>query len=228
MNIYLITDSFEHTQAQSPSLRNRKKSVLALDPAPTRARRGTKDSHWTLASLELTRQLGLTLLQELRRSSGKRVIVAAAAEHTPDLRMQCYTAGADIVLADTPSHEEMLALAKAQMRALQHTGKTRSQAPAPDIELHYGSQQLHGPNGVVNLTPRECVLLQGFVQAKEQKLNHQQIGDLFGFCDHGSRERLAMAVHRLRIKLVKAGADPHCLRAIHRLGFQLAHPVKVR
>lgn len=224
MNIYLITDSLDYAQAHCPMLRSSPKTILVLGHEQDMTSQKPANTPWTLVSLRLACTQALSLIRQVRKASGKLIVVVDAAEQTQSQRMQCYDAGADIVLSETPAYEEMLALVNAQVRAFQHIGKPRKQAPEVSIEFQYASQQVHGPKGPVKLSSRECILLQAFVRAQEQKLSLKQIGELLGDEDYegGGHVRLSMAAYRLRGKLIKAGAESRCLRAIYRQGFELS------
>jgi DNA-binding response OmpR family regulator len=164
---------------------------------------------------------GLDLVSHLRKIHPKVGIVVTTARALFGDRVIGYESGADIYLTKPVEPAELLAAINAAGK------KWRSEAAnAQALHLRMEQHLLEGPNGIVDLSPNETIVLTGLVRATGDPLARWQLAELLGSGEeHPSAANLEMRMARLRKKLVAAGAAPPCIRAVYNRGYVLVSPV---
>lgn len=160
---------------------------------------------------------GLELVSKLRKVHPHVGLVITTARSMIGDKVIGYDSGADIYLTKPVEPAELLA-------AINAAGKKWRSAydAAQALHLQMDRNLLEGPDGHVNLTPNETMLLTGLVRAAGQPLARWQLAELLGAGEElPSAANLEMRIVRLRKKLVAAGAEPPSIRAVYNRGYVL-------
>ena len=95
-------------------------------------------------------------------------------------------------------------------------------AQPAQLQLNPATLQLGGPQGWVNITDPECVLLKALAQSAGLRLDNADLLACVGKADDEAAKRaLAVQIVRLRKKLLQAGAIAPTIKAIRGFGYQL-------
>jgi DNA-binding response OmpR family regulator len=164
---------------------------------------------------------GLELVRKLRKTHPHVGIVITTARSRIGDKVIGYESGADIYLTKPVEPTELMAAITASAK------KWRSPATSlQTLQLRMSQHLLEGPNGMVDLSPNETILLTGMVRAAGDPLARWQLAELLGTGEEiPSAANLEMRMARLRKKLVAAGAEPPCIRAVYNRGYMLNSPV---
>jgi DNA-binding response OmpR family regulator len=96
------------------------------------------------------------------------------------------------------------------------------------LSLNLRTLQLQGPEGWVNVTDPECVLLRAFTSSVGQRLETAAMLHCVGkACNPQSKRALEVQLVRLRKKLEQAGAPAPTIKAIRGFGYQLCFSLVV-
>lgn len=80
----------------------------------------------------------------------------------------------------------------------------------------------------MHLSASETAMLVAFSRAPGQRVAYWQIAETLGLdLQTYAKASLEVRIVRLRKKLVEAGAEPGCIEAVRRHGYQLCIPVQV-
>lgn len=172
-----------------------------------------------LVDLNLPGEDGLALAARVRRTQPHIGIIMVTARRLPDDRRRGYDCGADIYIAKPVSFEELCSAVSALARRLK-----------PDV-VQWRGLRLNAQRSlligmveqVINLSPRESMVLVSFCRAPEQRLELWQLIEILG-TQNASDPKAALELHmvRLRKKLQQAGAQGAALQAIRGWGYQLS------
>lgn len=167
---------------------------------------------------------GLSLTRRLRASHPRAGIVITTALTQVGDRVQGYRSGADLYLSKPVHPDELAAAVTALGMRLRP-----DEATAQTLVLSMARLQLSGPLGRTELSGGEAAVLSALARAPGQTLERWQIGEIMGGDEAAtaSASSIEMRISRLRRKLQDAGATPPCIKALHRLGYTLCHPVRV-
>jgi len=193
-------------------------SGAALDRALT-----AFDPDLLLLDINLPGEDGLSIARRMRRARPEIGIIMLAARNQVDDLTLGYGSGADLFLTRPLSIAEISAAVNALSRRLKPNGGTASQLRLNPITL-----QLHGTMDCVDVSRRECQLLQGFTESAERTLSTDQINGLVGkTADEYSKSTLEVQIVRLRKKLEQATGALPTIKAIRGLGYQLCVPIQI-
>lgn len=96
------------------------------------------------------------------------------------------------------------------------------------LQLNPATLQLGGPQGWVNITDPECVLLKALAQSTTARLENADLLACVGKADdETAKHALEVQIVRLRKKLEQAGAAAPTIKAIRGFGYQLCIPLAV-
>lgn len=161
---------------------------------------------------------GLDLVRKLRSVHPNVGIVITTARSQIGDKVVGYESGADIYFTKPVDPNELMAgiaaLAKRFRPAAAH-----EQA----LYLRLARHVLDGPEGSVDLSPNESILLAGLVRAAGQPLARWQLAELLGEGEvMPSAATIEMRMARLRKKLTAAGGVTPSIRAIYGRGYLLS------
>ena len=126
--------------------------------------------------------------------------------------------GADIYLTKPVDPEELNAAVRALLRRVAHT-------PAPELgfTIDLKSRRLQGPSGKVQLSAAEAAALVALARAPDRKLEAWQIAEVLGGDGSvASRNTVNVTIFRINQKIIEAGAEERCIRAIRNWGYGLS------
>ena len=174
-----------------------------------------------IIDLNLPGESGGLLASRLRQAYPQvGIMIFSAREETSD-RVSSYDCGADVYIPKSAHPDEFLAAVSALTRRIKHT------EDLPAIRLNMDRSIIEGPNGLVAITSSEAILLNGFIAAPLQFLEHWQISErIFGLKDP-NKASLEVRIVYLRKKLIQAGAEAPAIMAVRGMGYRLICSVVV-
>ncbi len=96
------------------------------------------------------------------------------------------------------------------------------------LTLNLRTLQLGGPQGWVDVTDPECLLLKALAAHSGQRLDTANMLEQVGKCvDAAGKRALEVQIVRLRKKLVQVGASVPTIKVIRGFGYQLCVPLMV-
>ena len=173
--------------------------------------------------LNLPDEDGLSLTRRLRASHPNVGIVITTARTQIGDKVVGYESGADLYLTKPVHPQELSAGVCALGKRLRTPGLQQSA-----IVLDLARLQLIGPEGKVDMTNSDALILSGLARAPGQKLERWQIAEMVtrsDATDAPSAATLEMRITRLRKKLAAAGAPSPHIKALHKVGYTLCTPV---
>jgi DNA-binding response OmpR family regulator len=168
-----------------------------------------------IIDLNLPGESGFSLARRLREvypQSG--IIIFSGREETAD-RVDGYQCGADIYIPKSAHPDEFIAAVSALARRI------KPSAAESALRLNLDRSTIEGPGGSVAVTPSEAVLLNGFLSAPLQFLEHWQVSERVFGQKEPNKASLEVRIVYLRKKLIQAGAEPPAIMAVRGLGYRL-------
>ena len=103
-------------------------------------------------------------------------------------------------------------------------------APRPvSLSLNLRTLQLGGPQGWIDVTDTECLLLKALAAAIDQRVDTPRMLEHAGKrADALAKRALEVQLVRLRKKLALAGAPAPTIKSIRGQGYQLCVPLEIR
>lgn len=182
-----------------------------------------------IVDLNLPGEDGISLVKRFRvvQPVGG-VIMVTARTHVRD-RILGYASGADIYMPKPVGPEELLAGVQALERRM--ASESLPKRPPVDTQALQVDQvrlKIMGPAAEVDITEAEVTILHALSQAPKGRLDYWKIIEVLGSYESpSSKHNLEVRVARLRKKLIKAGSDALCIRAIRWYGYQLCIPLRM-
>jgi len=174
-----------------------------------------------IIDLNLPGESGLLLASRLRHVYPQvGIIVFSAREETAD-RIGSYDGGADVYIPKSAHPDEFLAAVSALARRIKPAGSLSA------LRLNMDSSMIEGPGGSVAITPSEAILLNSFVVAPLQFLEHWQISERIFGQNEPNKASLEVRIVYLRKKLIQAGAEAPAIMAVRGKGYRLICPVVI-
>ena len=172
--------------------------------------------------LNLPDEDGLSLTRRLREAQPNVGIVITTARAKIGEKVLGYESGADLYLTKPVDSLELMAGVNALGKRLRTLGKNH-----PAFLLDLGRMQLSGPNGSVELTASDVLVLSALVRAPGKKLERWQIAEILrgNGTEPMADSTLEMRITRLRKKLAAVGAPSPQIKALHKVGYALCAPV---
>lgn len=179
-----------------------------------------------LLDLNLPGEDGLSLAVRLKRVHPQLRVIMMTTRTTLADRVLGYERGADLYLPKPVAEEELVAAVQALARqiAAEQVAGAASQSTALHLDAPTG--MLHSSSRAVALTTREANLLMALATAPGSRLEHWQLMQAMALDLEGAgRSTLAVAMTRLRAKLVEVGCPSYAIRAVRSTGYQLCVPL---
>ena len=178
----------------------------------------SNDPNMLLIDVNLPGESGLSLTARMRRLQPRIGIIILSGRAKPADRRDGYEMGADIYLTKPVDPEELNAAVRALLRRVAHT-------PAPELgfTIDLKSRRLQGPSGKVQLSAAEAAALVALARAPDRKLEAWQIAEVLGGDGSvASRNTVNVTIFRINQKIIEAGAEERCIRAIRNWGYGLS------
>ena len=166
---------------------------------------------------------GLSLTRRLRANHPLAGIIITTALTTISDKVEGYASGADLYLSKPVHPRELIA----SLEALGNRIKPRTSDQAQGLVLQVSRLRLVGPNGDLDVSISDVMILSAFIRAPGQRLERWQISEIVSTTQdpHPSASMIEMRIARVRKKLLMAGAVQPCMKAVHKVGYVLCCPV---
>ena len=166
---------------------------------------------------------GLSLTRRLRANHPQAGIIITTALTTISDKVEGYASGADLYLSKPVHPRELIA----SLEALGNRIKPRTSDQVQGLVLQVSRLRLVGPNGDLDVSISDVMILSAFIRAPGQRLERWQISEIVSKTQdpHPSASMIEMRIARVRKKLLMAGAVQPCMKAVHKVGYVLCCPV---
>ena len=166
---------------------------------------------------------GLSLTRRLRANHPQAGIIITTALTTISDKVEGYASGADLYLSKPVHPRELIA----SLEALGNRIKPRTSDQVQGLVLQVSRLRLVGPNGDLDVSISDVMILSAFIRAPGQSLERWQISEIVSTTQdpHPSASMIEMRIARVRKKLLMAGAVQPCMKAVHKVGYVLCCPV---
>ena len=176
-----------------------------------------------IIDVKLPDEDGLSLTRRLRANHPQAGIIITTALTTISDKVEGYASGADLYLSKPVHPRELIA----SLEALGNRIKPRTSDQVQGLVLQVSRLRLVGPNGDLDVSISDVMILSAFIRAPGQKLERWQIFEIVSTTQdpHPSASMIEMRIARVRKKLLMAGAVQPCMKAVHKVGYVLCCPV---
>ena len=224
MRILLVDDERELTTPLSLALTREGYRVDVADNGVSGSELAAK-GNYDLLILDwmLPGKAGLEICRELRSRQENTPVLFLTAKDTIDDRVLGLDSGADDYLVKPFELRELLARVRALLRRppTLELEVANNILRVGDLELDAENQVAYRGGKTINLSEKECQLLEYLMRHPGQLLTHQQIYQyLWGEGEQPSSNVLAAQVRLLRRKIEKAGDSP-LIHTVYRKGYRL-------
>lgn len=165
---------------------------------------------------------GISLCKRLRSSSYKGMILMLTAKDTTTDKVIGLDAGADDYLVKPFKLQELAA----RIRALSRRGAEilPSILEFGQLQLNTTSYQVIYAEKLLNLTPKEYMLLEVFLKSPTRVFTRSELLDKIWECnDISGEETVKTHLKNLRRKLKAAGCESEVIENIHGIGYRLGN-----
>lgn len=223
MRILLVDDEVELTDPLSRVLSREGYTVdVAFDGA-----KGSNlaiEGNYDLLILDwmLPRQTGLAICQQLRSQGRNTPVLFLTAKDTVDDRVQGLDAGADDYLVKPFELRELLARVRALLRrpATFDAEVNLGRLQVAGLELDYENQLAYRGDRTIELSEKECQLLEYLMRHPGQVLTHEQIYQyLWTEAEKPSSNVLAAQIRLLRRK-IEAPGESALIHTVYGRGYR--------
>ncbi|MCU0545011.1 MAG: response regulator transcription factor [Oscillatoriaceae cyanobacterium Prado104] len=223
MRILLVDDEVELTDPLSRVLTREGYTVdVAFDGA-----KGSNlaiDGNYDLLILDwmLPTKTGLAICQQLRSLGRNTPVLFLTAKDTVDDRVQGLDAGADDYLVKPFELRELLARVRALLRrpATFDADVTLGRLQVAGLELDYENQLAYRGDRTIELSEKECQLLEYLMRHPGQVLTHEQIYQyLWTEAEKPSSNVLAAQIRLLRRK-IEAPGESALIHTVYGRGYR--------
>ncbi|HLO52611.1 MAG TPA: two-component system response regulator RppA [Kamptonema sp.] len=228
MQILLVDDEIELTEPLSRILTREGYIVDVAFDGTTGSNLAVQNSYDLLIlDWMLPGQTGLAICQKLRSQGRATPVLFLTAKDTLDDRVQGLDAGADDYLVKPFELRELLARVRALLRrpSILEMGAIAPEASnrlrVADLELDCDNQLAYRRGRTIDLSEKECQLLEYLMRHPGQLLTHEQIYQyLWSEADKPSSNVLAAQIRLLRRKIEAAGDLP-LIHTVYGRGYRL-------
>ncbi|HLO88318.1 MAG TPA: two-component system response regulator RppA [Nostocaceae cyanobacterium] len=223
MRILLVDDEIELTDPLSRVLTREGYSVDTTYDGASGSRMAQAGSYDLLIlDWMLPGKTGLEICQQLRQQGKVTPVLFLTAKDTLDDRVTGLDAGADDYLVKPFELRELLA----RVRALLRRVGTETQSSATlrllvaDLELDTENQVAYRQGRVIELSQKECQLLQYFMEHAGQLLTHTQILQHLWSEDEQPASNVIAALIRLLRRKVEVGKETQLIHTVYGKGYR--------
>jgi OmpR-family two-component system manganese-sensing response regulator len=223
MQILLVDDEVELTLPLSRALTREGYAVDVANEGATGYNLAIQH-HYDLLILDwmLPHQSGIEMCQKLRSKNNQIPILFLTAKDTLNDRVEGLDAGADDYLVKPFELRELLARVRALLRRppTLESPTTNSRLQIFDLELDIENQLAYRNGRMIELSEKECKLLEYFMRHSGQLLTHQQIYQhLWADSDQPSSNVLAAQIRLLRRK-IEDPKERQLIHTVYRKGYR--------
>ena len=223
MQILLVDDEVELTLPLSRALTREGYAVDVANEGATGYNLAIQH-HYDLLILDwmLPHQSGIEMCQKLRSKNNQIPILFLTAKDTLNDRVEGLDAGADDYLVKPFELRELLARVRALLRRppTLESPTTNSRLQIFDLELDIENQLAYRNGRMIELSEKECKLLEYFMRHSGQLLTHQQIYQhLWSDSDQPSSNVLAAQIRLLRRK-IEDPKERQLIHTVYRKGYR--------
>ncbi|EAW35558.1 two-component system response regulator RppA [Lyngbya sp. PCC 8106] len=223
MRILLVDDEVELTLPLSRALTREGYAVDVADEGATGYNLATQH-HYDLLILDwmLPHQSGVEMCQQLRLKNNQIPILFLTAKDTLNDRVEGLDAGADDYLVKPFELRELLARVRALLRRppTLESPAANSRLQIFNLELDIENQLAYRNGRIIELSEKECQLLEYFMRHSGQLLTHQQIYQhLWADSDQPSSNVLAAQIRLLRRK-IEDPKERQLIHTVYRKGYR--------
>ena len=173
----------------------------------------------------LPQRSGLEICQQLRSQGDATPVLFLTAKDTIDDRVQGLDAGADDYLVKPFELRELLARVRALLRrpTILEPAQPTQRLKVDDLELDLHNQIAYRGGRSIDLSEKECQLLECFMRHPNQLLTHDQIyQDIWGEGEKPTSNALAAQIRLLRRKIEAKGEAP-LISTVYGKGYRLGN-----
>jgi OmpR-family two-component system manganese-sensing response regulator len=223
MRILLVDDEIELTDPLSRVL-TREGYTVDTTYDGTNGSRMAQFGSYDLLILDwmLPGKTGLEICQELRQQGKVTPVLFLTAKDTLDDRVTGLDAGADDYLVKPFELRELLARVRALLRRVgtESYPSTQGKLVVADIELDTENQVAYRQGRVIELSQKECQLLQYFMEHTGQLLTHTQILQHLWTEEEQPASNVIAALIRLLRRKVEVGKETQLIHTVYGKGYR--------
>lgn len=166
---------------------------------------------------------GFSIARRYRANYPEVNIIILTTKHEVKDRIAGYESGADIYLSKPVSVEELSAAVFSIKRRISYSINSDSQVKFYVIKREVSSDQQS-----VQLTRQQAKILNGLIQAREKRLNHQELLELINKTySETNQKALAVCIFRLNKKLSEVGLDGIAIKSDWNQSYQLTENIVI-
>jgi OmpR-family two-component system manganese-sensing response regulator len=221
MHILLVDDEVELADPLSRVLKREGYAVDVAYDGATGSQLATQ-GNYDLLILDwmLPQRSGLEICQQLRSRGDNTPVLFLTAKDTVDDRVNGLDAGADDYLIKPFELRELLARVRALLRRPPTLETPHQHLQVADLELDCFNQLAYRNQRTIELSEKECQLLQYFMRYPGQLLTHTQIYQhLWGEDIKPTSNALAAQIRLLRRKIEVPG-ETELIHTVYKKGYR--------
>jgi two-component system, OmpR family, manganese sensing response regulator len=221
MRILLVDDEIELTDPLSRVLTREGYAVdVAYDGAAGSQLANQGGYDLLILDWMLPHHSGLEVCQQLRSHGDNTPVLFLTAKDTLDDRVKGLDAGADDYLIKPFELRELLARVRAVLRRPPILDLPSQRLHVEDLELDIANQLAYRNKRSIDLSEKECQLLEYLMRHPGQLLTHTQIQQhLWGNEDKPTSNVLAAQIRLLRRK-IEVGGESALIHTIYKKGYR--------
>lgn len=222
MQILLVDDEVELTNPLSRVLSREGYSVdVAYDGATGSELMTQKCYDLLILDWMLPYKTGLEICQQLRCNGKTTPVLFLTAKDTIDDRVQGLDAGADDYLVKPFELRELLARVRALLRRSSDiTPSTTQKLQVADLVLDCENQLAYRQERVIELSEKECQLLEYFMRHAGQLLTHTQIQQHLWKDDEQPSSNVLAALIRLLRRKIEFPGEAALVHTVYGKGYR--------
>ena len=223
MQILVVKDKYVLADLIATKLKNQKYQVdISLDGQDGLYNALSDIYDLIILDIMLPKMSGVELLKEIKKNNIKSKVIMLTAKSTLDDKLDCFQKGVNDYVTKPFHIEELLARVNAQLR---NDGKNviKDILEYKDLKLNVRTSTLTctTTNEAINIPYREYLLLEYFINNKEQIVSKEQIYDkVWGINSDFESNNLEAYLSFLRKKIKIIGSNVQ-IKAVRGLGYKL-------
>lgn len=222
MRILLVDDEIELTEPLSRVLSREGYGVdVAYEGTSGNALASARVYDLLILDWMLPQISGLEICQQLRKKGLTTPVLFLTAKDTLDDRVLGLDAGADDYLVKPFELRELLARVRALLRRSAATEATNSQRlRVGGLELDLDNQLAERDGRLIELSEKECQLLEYFMRHNGQLLTHEQIYQHLWGSDEQPISNVLAALVRLLRRKIEAKGETALIHTVYGKGYR--------
>jgi OmpR-family two-component system manganese-sensing response regulator len=228
MHILLVDDEVELTDPLQRALQREGYEVdVAYDGTAAKQQITLQNYDLLILDWMLPQQSGLEICQQLRSQGDRTPVLFLTAKDTIDDRVQGLDAGADDYLVKPFELRELLARVRALLRRPLTLDLPNQRLSVENLELDCVNQIAYRNQRVIELSEKECQLLEYLMRYPGQLLTHDQIQQyVWGEDEKPASNVLAAQIRLLRRKIEVPG-ESELIHTVYKKGYRFGQAAKL-